>query len=50
MAIVNELLCKVWYHNLCVVIQSIYELGIEPTVWMKPDILIVEPTLCAKPM
>jgi hypothetical protein len=28
MAIVNELLCKVLYHNICVVIQSMYELGL----------------------
>ncbi len=27
---VNELLCKVLCHNICVVIQSMYELGIEP--------------------
>ena len=27
---VNEALCKVLCHNICVVIQSIYELGIEP--------------------
>ena len=29
----NEVLCKVLCHNICVVIQSIYELGIEPTLW-----------------
>ena len=29
----NEILCKVICHNLCVLIQSIYELGIEPTFW-----------------
>lgn len=28
---INEALCKVLCHNLCVVIQSIYELGIDPT-------------------
>jgi len=28
---VNEVLCKVLAHNLCVLVQSIYELGIEPT-------------------
>jgi Transposase DDE domain len=27
---INEALCKVLCHNLCVLIQSIYELGIEP--------------------
>jgi transposase len=30
---INEVLCKVLSHNLCCVIQSIYELGIEPTFW-----------------
>jgi transposase len=30
---VNEVLCKILAHNLCCVIQSIYELGIEPTFW-----------------
>ena len=28
-----ELLLKVLAHNICVVIQSVYELGIEPTFW-----------------
>ncbi|MBI4302619.1 MAG: transposase [Chloroflexi bacterium] len=28
---VNELLCKVLAHNICVVIASMYELGVEPT-------------------
>jgi transposase len=27
---VNEVLCKVLCHNICVLIQSMYELGIEP--------------------
>jgi transposase len=30
---VNEVLCKVLCHNLCVLIQSIYELKLEPTFW-----------------
>jgi len=34
---VNEALCKVLAHNLCCVIQSIYELGIEPTFWTESN-------------
>jgi len=30
---VNEVLCKILCHNICVLINSIYELGIEPTFW-----------------
>ena len=30
---VNEVLCKVLAHNICVLIQSIYELGLEPVFW-----------------
>ena len=30
---VNEALCKVLCHNICVVIQSMYELGIDPVFW-----------------
>jgi len=37
-AIVNELLCKVLCHNICVVIQSMYELGIDATFWGKSAI------------
>jgi transposase len=29
----NEVLCKALCHNLCCVIQFMYELGIEPTFW-----------------
>jgi transposase len=29
----NELLCKILCHNICCLISSIYELGIEPTFW-----------------
>jgi hypothetical protein len=32
----NEALCKVLCHNVCCLIQSIYELGIEPTFWTEP--------------
>jgi len=30
---VNEVLCKVLCHNICVLIQSIYELDLEPVFW-----------------
>ena len=30
---VNEVLCKVLAHNICVLIQSVYELGLEPVFW-----------------
>lgn len=30
---VNEVLCKILCHNISCLIQSIYELGIEPTFW-----------------
>jgi hypothetical protein len=30
---VNEVLCKILCHNICVLIQSIYELGIEADFW-----------------
>ncbi|MBV9453198.1 MAG: transposase [Rubrobacter sp.] len=33
----NEMLLKVLAHNICVVIQSMYELGIEPTLWASDD-------------
>lgn len=29
----NELLCKILCHNLCCVIQSMYELSVEPDFW-----------------
>jgi len=34
---VNEVLCKILCHNICVLIQSIYELGLEPTFWQLPE-------------
>ena len=30
---VNEVLCKILCHNICVLIQSVVELGIEATFW-----------------
>lgn len=30
---VNEVLCKILCHNICVLIQSIYELGLTPIFW-----------------
>lgn len=30
---VNEVLCKVLAHNLCVLVQSAYELGGEAAFW-----------------
>ena len=32
-AILNEALCKVLGHNICCVIQSMFEFGIQPTFW-----------------
>ncbi len=32
-AMTNEVLCKVLCHNICCLIQSMYELGIEPMFW-----------------
>ncbi len=31
----NEVLCKVLCHNVCCLIQSIYELGIAPQLFAK---------------
>jgi hypothetical protein len=33
----NEALCKVLCHNLCCLIQSTYELGVEATFWGKEE-------------
>jgi len=35
---VNEVLCKVLCHNICVLIQSIYELELEPVFWQEQTI------------
>jgi transposase len=32
---VNEILCKIICHNLCVLIQSMYDLGIQVSFWTK---------------
>jgi hypothetical protein len=40
--------CKVLCHNICVVIQSMYELGIEPSFWTGQGTQKVEPTFCAE--
>jgi len=37
-AAVNEVLCKVLCHNLFVLVQSIYELGIEAKFWHKDSV------------
>ena len=37
-AMVNEVLCKILCHNICCLIQEMYELGIEPEFWAKKDV------------
>lgn len=34
----NEMLLKILAHNICVLIQSMYELGIEPTFWAESPV------------
>jgi hypothetical protein len=34
-AMVNEALCKILCHNICCLIQSTYELGVEVVFWGK---------------
>lgn len=34
----NEVLAKVLCHNLCCLVHSIYELGIEPVFWIEPKV------------
>jgi hypothetical protein len=43
-AMTNEALCKVLCHNVCCLIQSHYELGLEPMFWKD---LPVEPAPAA---
>jgi transposase len=30
---INEALCKILCHNICCLIQSMYELGLKPKFW-----------------
>lgn len=39
---VNEILCKVLAHNLCVLVQSFFELGIEPQFWQSGTAALAE--------
>jgi len=41
-AMINEALCKVLCHNICCLIQSACELGIEATFWRKAPAAIAE--------
>ena len=36
-SMVNEVLCKILAHNICVLIQEQCELGIEPIFWPKEE-------------
>jgi hypothetical protein len=39
-AMANEAMCKVLCHNICCLIQSTYELGVEATFWGKEDVAV----------
>lgn len=39
----NEVLCKVLAHNLCVLVQAFYELGVEPRFWEHGTSTLGEP-------
>ncbi|MDP9363218.1 MAG: hypothetical protein M3Q10_03115 [Chloroflexota bacterium] len=43
----NEVLCKVLAHNLCVLVQAIYELGVEPVCWEVPAAAVRPGAKCA---
>jgi len=34
---INEALCKILCHNICCLIQSMYELDIQPEFWQQPS-------------
>jgi len=42
---INEALCNVLCHNLCVAIQSAHELGIDTTLGQKRRLLIKRPII-----
>lgn len=44
----NEALCKIICHNICVIINSIYEHGVDPEFWKDPE-GISTPTVSDKP-
>ena len=48
-AMANESLCKVLCHNLCCLIQSSYELGVEATFWGKEEMAIQSKTAEVEP-
>ena len=39
----NEVLCKVLAHNLCVLVQAFFELGIEPRFWQSGTAALSQP-------
>jgi transposase len=39
----NEVLCKVLAHNLCVLVQAFFELGVEPRFWDNGTSALAEP-------
>ena len=49
-AMVNEALAKVLCHNICCLIQSHYELGIEATFWGKEDMAVKSEKVEADPI
>ena len=50
-AMKNEVLCKVLCHNICCLIQAIYELGIQPTFLANPkEEIAAAPALVSLPV